>query len=276
MSNGLNPPSEPLNPAVIAMISAVGGAPNVQSIALSDNVLIHRRRDGKRWRNPVNGRRGFMTSTFLSTKMRGRRIQSESGGEQALFSFAEVYAPITAYAEQSDLIEIADDDGTTWSVSDCCAELNCGGIAWLEGKYAAELVYPDRGPPKVEMGLDYDTAQRLARFERAFAKVGYSYVLVNELWCRHPFVAQNVGFAFATLRLKLTEDERNAIVQLVCNNDATTIGDCAKLFADENCPTEKVFAAVAQGLLEIEFDAPFSLDNFLVLPRQAYWLRKDI
>jgi hypothetical protein len=275
MSNRPNPTPEPFNSAVIAMIAAAGGSPKVQTVALNDNVLIHRRRDGKRWRNPVNGRRGFMTSSFLSTKMPGRRIQCESGGEQGLFSFAEVYPPITGYAEQSDLIEIADDDGTTWSVSDCYAELNCGGMTWIEGKYAAELVYPDRGPPRVEIGLDYGTAHRLARFQRAFEKAGYSYVLINELWCRHPFVAQKVGFAFATRSLKLSEDECGAVVRLVRDNDAVTIGDCARLFAADDCPTEKVFAAVARGLLEIEFDCPFSLDNILTLPGQAYWLRKD-
>jgi hypothetical protein len=271
-----NPTCEPFNSAVAAMISAVGGPSDVQTVTLSDNVLVHRRRDGKRWRNPVNGRRGFMTSTFLSRKNPGRRIQSESGGEQAMFTLAEVYAPITTYAEQSDLIEIADDDGTAWSVSDCCAELSCGGIAWLEGKYAAELVYSDRGPPKLELGLDPETARRLARFERAFAIAGYSYVAINELWCRHPFVAENVGFAFAARDLKLTADDRESILRRVCNSNTITIGDCAELFAEEDCPTQKVFAAVAQGLVEIEFDSPFNLDNPLMLPRPAYWLRKDV
>jgi hypothetical protein len=270
-----NPACEPFNSAVAAMISAVGGPSNVQTVALSDNVLVHRRRNGKRWRNPVNGRRGFMTSTFLSRKNAGRRIQCESGGEQALFSFLEVYSPVTAYAEQSDLVEIADAGGIAWSVTDCCAELNCGGIAWLEGKYAAHLVYPDRGPPKLELGLEPDTAERLARFERVFEEAGYSYVPINELWCRHPFVSENVGAAFAARDVKLPSDDRAAILDLLRSGKTITLGDCAELFAEEDCPTEKIFAAVAQGLVEIEFDSPFSLDNILMLPRQAYWLRKD-
>jgi hypothetical protein len=266
----------PLNPAVAAMIGAVGGEDKVQTIALSEHVLIHRRRDGARWRNPVNGRRGFKTSTFLSSKMPGRRIQLESGGEQALFMLAEVYAPILAYTEQSDLIEIVDEEGAAWSITDCFAELNCGTIAWLEGKYAARLVYDNEGPPKVELGLDPDTTHRAARFEQAFAKAGYSYVLINELWCRHPYTIKNVEFAFAAKAVRLAREEKEAITRLVRDNDGTTIGHCAELFAAEDCPTEKVFAAVAQGLLEIEFDEPFSLANSVMLPRQAYWLRRSV
>lgn len=264
------------NAAVAAMISSVGGAENVQTIPLSGNVLIHRRLDGKRWRNPVNGKRGFKTSSFLSSKVRGRRIQIESGGEQGMFMLAEVYAPILAYREQNDLVEIRDDEGVAWSVTDCFAELNCGGTAWLEGKYAAELVYPTEGPPELQFGLDTETVRRAARLERAFAEAGYSYVLINELWCRHPFTVQNVMFAFAAKDIKLTEEERDAIVRLVRGHDEITIGDCAdQLFAALDCPTEKIFAAVAQGLVEIEFDEPFSLANLLMMPRRAFWLRRD-
>lgn len=264
------------NAAVAAMISSVGGADNVQTIPLSDNVLIHRRRDGQRWRNPVNGKRGFKTSSFLSSKVAGRRIQIESDGEQGMFTLAEVYPPILAYREQNDLVEIQDDEGVAWSVTDCFAELNCGNFAWLEGKYAAELIYPDEGPPDLEFGLDPETARRAARLERALSAAGYSYVLINELWCRHPFTLQNVKFAFAVRDIKLTTEEKDAIVRFVRGHDEVTIGDCAnELFAALDCPTEKVFAAVAQGLVEIDFDEPFSLANALMMPRKAFWLRRD-
>ncbi|MBR0689862.1 hypothetical protein JQ594_28390 [Bradyrhizobium manausense] len=275
MANLADQYPKPFNDAVAAMITAVGGEDNVQTIALSEQVLIHRRRDGARWRNPVNGRRGFKTSTFLSSKMPGRRIQLESGGEEALFMWAEVYASIIAYTEQSDLIEIVDDEGAAWSVTDCFAELNCGTTAWLEGKYAARLVYESEGPPRVVLGLDPDTTHRAARFAQAFAKAGYSYVLINELWCRHPNTIKNVEFAFAAKVIRLTREEEEAIIRLVRDNDGATIGHCAALFATEDCPTEKVFAAVAQGLLEIDFDEPFSLANSVMLPRQAYWLRRS-
>jgi hypothetical protein len=89
-------------------------------------------------------------------------------------------------------------------------------------------------------------------------------------------VAENVGFAFAARNLNLTADDRESIVRRVCASSMITIGDCAELFAEEDCPTEKIFAAVAQGIVEIEFDSPFSLDNSVMLPRQAYWLRKDV
>lgn len=275
MPNPPHQPPKPLSPAVAAMITSVGGEDKVQTVALSEHVLIHRRRDGARWRNPVNGRRGFQTSTFLSSKMPGRRIQLESGGEQAMFMFAEVYAPIAAYTEQSDLIEIVDEEGAAWTITDCFAELNCGKFGWLEGKYAAQLIYEDQGPPKFELGLDPDTTHRAARFEQALAKAGYSYVMINELWCRHPNTIENVGFAFAAKTVRLAQEEKDAIIRLVRDNDGITIGDCAELFAADECATEKVFAAVAQGLLEVEFDEPYSLANSVMLPRQAYWLRRD-
>ena len=92
-----------------------------------------------------------------------------------MFMFVEVYASILAYTEQSDLIEIVDDEGAAWTITDCFAELNCGNVCWLEGKYAAQLIYEDQGPPKFALGLDRDTAHRAARFERALAKVGYPW-----------------------------------------------------------------------------------------------------
>jgi hypothetical protein len=262
-------------PAVASMIQAAGGRDNVAAFELGRGLHLFRRMDGRRWRDPVNGRRGYRTALFENTKNAGRLLHSESGGEIAMFAFFCVYPPIVKFVEQADLVTLSDEHGESWTVCDAFVELRCGSVAWVEGKHDQALVRGDGAVlPTVSQCLASSTQLKLRRFQKAFAAAGLSYVVVNESWCRHPIVSENVQYLFAHRHQALTEGERFSIQELLASGKRITIADCAVLFAEHPRPAEKVCAAVAQGHVEIDFEIPFSLGNIVTAPRPAFWLRE--
>ena len=123
-----------------SLIAMAGGLGNLMTFTPHPGLKIHRRRDGMRVRQPVNGRRGFKTVRFTSRKNGGRDVHSESEGEYPLHGCLEVHPSIVAYRDQHDLVEIEDEQGATWACPDAFAVLRDTTPVWIEGKYGTRQV----------------------------------------------------------------------------------------------------------------------------------------
>lgn len=125
------------------LIANAGGTKNFRTFELSPNLKVHRRCDDQRVRSPVNGRRGFETQKFWSTKAE-RFVHSEGKGELPLYHLIEVHSPLLTYRDQYDIVEIEDDEGRCWAIPDIYGLLRFSNEpVWIEGKGNRILV---RGP----------------------------------------------------------------------------------------------------------------------------------
>ena len=256
----LHPGSEITTQVPWLLIEQAGGVKSVETISIGPNLKIHRRLDGERWRKPVNGRRGFKTATFASAKNGGRMVMCESGGETPMFRLFEIYPPIKTFREQRDIIELADDAGTLWAISDATAEVSHRGdhdVVWFEGKY--------------DKSLGNAARHRLRRIELAFERAGRRYVAIDEGWCRHPIVAEIVGFAFAAKLKFVSSAEKDRVIRLL-NRGFSTVRDCAALLSGHECPEELICALMAQRHLEIDLQTRFSPDSVVTKPKRPFWM----
>jgi hypothetical protein len=237
-------------------IKEAGGVAGVETVALGPGIKAHRRRDGQRWRRPVNGRRGFITSQFVSLKNGHIFVMCESRGEKAMFRYFEIYPPIRAFREQYDIVEIVDDEGLLWAVPDATAQSNDGTV-WLEGKYDGSLSDKARA--------------RLRRIKAAFANAGLCYAPIDHRWCRHPIVSENVGMVFANRKTFVSPEDSDRIIRLL-KRGPSTVQDCVAQLPYHECPEELVCALMARGLIEIDLTTIFSPTTIVSTPNPPFWL----
>lgn len=258
------------------LLEKAGGRKNFRTFYLGSGLRVHRRIDDLRVREVVNGRRGFETQKFESKKCGRRDVHVEGKGELPLFQLAEVYPPILAYRDQHDIVEIHDEHGRCWAIPDVYVVVRPDGRpTWLEGKGFRILKRDENGFPRVEAGLRPKVRKKLLRIQRAFGRVGLTYLVVNQDWCASPAVSEVVSLAFWHRDKKPNEGERAALLKLL-GEGASTIGECAAIFADRACPTEWVCGAMADGLVEIELNVhkPFSLASTVSLPSAPFWMKR--
>jgi hypothetical protein len=252
------------------VIEAAGGADGLATFRLGPGLKVHRRRDDIRVRRPVNGRRGFVTLRYASTKNHGKDVHSESTGEFPMFAMLEIHPSIVAYRDQPDLVEFEDEDGRHWATPDAFAVLLDGTPVWIEGKYATAAVRDPRGFPQLVVGIHRDLKRKLGRIQRAFAAAGFAYVVVNQSWCRQPTIARNVNLAFWSRHNSPDLAERDRLAELLAGGP-TTVAECRRAFPDRVCPEEWVCAAMARGLIEIDVRKPFGGDSVVTVPGEPFW-----
>jgi hypothetical protein len=252
------------------VVEEAGGADKLATFRLGPDLKVHRRRDDIRVRRPVNGRRGFVTIRYTSTKNSGKDVHSESTGELPLHCMLEVDPAIKAYRDQHDLVEFEDEDGRHWACPDAFAVLSDGTPLWIEGKYGATAVRDAQNFPRLVAGIHPDLKRKLGRIQRAFASAGFTYVVVNQSWCRQPTIVRNVNLAFWARHNLPDHAERHRLAELLADGP-TTVSECRRAFPDRVCPEEWVCAAMAHGLIEIDIRAPFGRDSAVTLPSEPFW-----
>ena len=194
------------------LIEEAGGLENFRTCECGGGLKVHRRIDDERVRRPVNGRRGFETVRLTSTKNDARDVHCESKGEFPLYCLLEMHASIELYRDQLDVVEIYDEVGRTWACPDAFAVLRrYQQPIWIEGKYATRLVRGPNNRKEVEHGIDPKLESKLARLQRAFSRVGLSYVALNQSFCRSKTVADNVKSGLlATRKSSYAQRDRGA------------------------------------------------------------------
>jgi hypothetical protein len=255
------------------LIENAGGSKNFRTFDLGTGLKVHRRCDDQRVRSPVNGRRGFETQKFWSIKT-DRFVHSEGRGELPLYHVIEVHSPILTYRDQHDIVEIEDDEGKCWAIPDIFAVLRCScEPVWIEGKGNRIPVRGQNGIPGFKPGLRPSVKTKLQRIQRAFKVAGLSYVVVNQDWCASPTVMEVASLAFWNRKKNPNESERSAVLELLSKGDSS-VGACARVFYERDCPSEWVCAAMARGLIEIDLRKPFSLGSTVSLPPAPFWMTR--
>jgi hypothetical protein len=113
---------------------------------------------------------------------------------------------------------------------------------------------------------------KLGRTQQAFAKAKLSYVVVNQSFCRHPTVLDNINRAFWH-RAKLPSPEEVERLTRILSEGPARFCDCRSAFAHRPYPEEWLFASVARGFVEYDIRIPFSLECLLSLPTgRPFWL----
>jgi hypothetical protein len=255
------------------LIADAGGSEKFRTFELGPGLKLHRRCDDQRVRSPVNGRRGFETQKFWSTKAE-RFIHSEGKGEFPLFQLVEVHSPLLTYRDQYDIVEIEDDRGRCWAIPDIFGvrRFSCEPV-WIEGKGNRILV---RGPnrlPTFIRGLRDPVRRKLRRIQRAFEMAGLTYVVANQDWCARPPVSEVASLAFWHRKKIPSKSECSALLELL-NGGQRTVAECASVFSDRDCPSEWVCAAMARGHIEIDIRKPFSLNSTVSLPPAPFWVTR--
>jgi hypothetical protein len=257
------------------LIEEAGGLKNFRTCKCGDGLKVHRRIDDERVRRPVNGRRGFVTFRFTSTKNDARDIHCESKGEFPLDCVLEMHASIELYRDQLDLVEIHDELGRTWACPDAFAILRREQQAiWIEGKYATQLVRGPNNRKKVEHGINPKLKSKLARLQRAFSRAGLSYVVLNQSFCRSKTVADNVNRAFWQRGKVPTSDEIAHLTELLASGPLP-VRDCLAAFSGRAFPADWLFAAIARGFAEYDLRKSYSLDSKVELPTgRPFWIEE--
>jgi hypothetical protein len=255
-----------------SMIDRAGGLEAFATIALSDELKIHRRRDGGRVRRPVNGKRGHKTSKFHTLKNSNAVVMNESFiGERWMNAYFEVAPCVRRHRDQRFIVEIHDDAGACWAVPDSFLEGNDGSFAFVEGKTGLTLVTHADGRKELVRGLPDETRQKLLRIQAAFARAGYTYVVFDQAWSSHPIRTTNISMLLGAFRcLPFNTAERTAMGQLLDRNELT-VGDCARQFAGRDCPEAWVCAAMAHGVIEIDLDRPIDRLSRVSRPGPPFW-----
>ncbi|QDP26161.1 hypothetical protein [Bradyrhizobium cosmicum] len=255
------------------LIEEAGGLENFRTCACGEGLKIHRRIDDERVRRPVNGRRGFETVRLTSTKNDARDIHCESKGEFPLYCLLEMHASIELYRDQLDVVEIHDELGRTWACPDAFAILGRDQQPiWIEGKYATRLVRGPNNRKEVKHGINPKVESKLARLQRAFSRVGLSYVALNQSFCRSKTVADNVNRAFWQRGKVPTPNEIAHLKELLASGPLP-VGDCLAAFSERAFPTDWLFAAIARGYAEYDLRNPYSLDSKVELPTgRPFWI----
>jgi hypothetical protein len=255
------------------LLAKAGGADNFVTFAPHPGLKIHRRRDDMRVRQPVNGRRGFKTIKFTSMKNNGKDVHCESQGEYPLRCCLEVHPSIVSYRDQHDLVEIEDEQGAAWACPDAFAVLHGQAPVWIEGKYGTRAVRDGNQYTQIVAGLDPKVKAKLGRIQRAFAKAGLKYVVVDQSFCRHPTVLDNVNRAFWHRAKQPSAEEAERLTQIL-SDGPVRFRECRGVFAHRACPEEWLFASVARGLAEYDIQIPFTPSCLLSLPTgRPFWLR---
>lgn len=255
------------------VVQDAGGVGNLRTFHLGPGLKVHRRCDDDRIRRPVNGRRGFKTFKFWSSKC-GRDVHSESEGEYSHHSLIEIHPAIRTYRDQCDIVEIEDELGRSWSVPDTFVHLRDDTPVWLEGKYSRILKRDPDGLAQIAVGPSDKVKAKLKRIGRAFRRAGFGYVVVDQSWTNHPIVAANVRLCLASRSNDPDDRERAALSEIV-SSGFTTVERCARAFAGRDCPEEWVCASMARGLIEIQLDAWFSRRSVVWPPSEPFWCRRE-
>ncbi|MBR0728595.1 hypothetical protein JQ582_04715 [Bradyrhizobium japonicum] len=248
-----------------------GGIANVRTTVLSPKLRIHQRKDFGRWRDPVNGARP--QQTVLYPRLKGPRefAQAESRGERPMYAYFDIEPSIKNYWEQRFIVEIHDEEGDAWAIPDCFAIGFDESSAWIEGKVDGRLVVASDGRTSIERGLTEKLTAKLSRIQSAFEEAGYTYVVFNESWAKHPIIAANVDMIVHAARdLVLDPFVPFALGQLLDRPDLT-LGDCAMPFADRACPEEWVILAMAKGIVSIDLTAPIGRGSKVSRPERPFW-----
>ncbi|MFK4522952.1 hypothetical protein ABIF90_000933 [Bradyrhizobium japonicum] len=146
-----------------------------------------------------------------------------------------------------------------------------GSSAWVEGKVDGRLVIASDGRTSIEHGLTNKLTAKLSRIQSAFEEAGYTYVVFNESWAKHPIIAENVDMIVHAARdLVLDPFVPFALTQLL-DRPNLTLGDCAKPFADRACPEEWVVLAMAKGIVSIDLSTPIGRDSKVSRPGRPFW-----
>ncbi|WP_262048117.1 hypothetical protein [Bradyrhizobium sp. Bra78] len=255
------------------LIEEAGGLKNFRTCECGNGLKVHRRIDDERVRRPVNGRRGFETVRFTSTKNAARDIHCESKGEFPLFCVLEIHASIELYRDQLDVVEIHDELGGTWACPDAFALLRpTQEPIWIEGKYATHLLRGPNNLKKLEHGISANLKGKLSRLHRAFMRAGLSYVALNQSFCRSKTVADNVNRAFWQRGKLPTPDEIARLTELLASGPLP-FRDCLTAFSDRAFPADWLFGAIARGHAEYHLRNPFSLESKVELPTgRPFWI----
>jgi hypothetical protein len=255
-----------------SMIERAGGEKAFATIKLSDELKVHRRRDFGRVRTPVNGKRGHKTSKFHSLKNDKAVVMNESFvGERWRNAYFEVAPCVLRHWDQLFIAEIHDDAGACWAVPDSFLEGTDGSYAFVEGKTGLMLVTRADGHKELVRGLPDETRMKLLRLQSAFARAGYKYVVFDQAWSSHPIRIANISMVLGAFRsLAFGTAEKVAVSRLLDRNELT-VGDCASVFEEKNCPEEWVCAAMAHGVIEIDLDRPIDRLSRVSRPGLPFW-----
>jgi hypothetical protein len=220
----------------------------------------------------VNGKRGHKTSKFHTLKNDHAVVMNESFiGERWRNAFFEIAPCVRRHWDQRWIVEIHDGDGACWGVPDSFLEGNDGSFAWVEGKTALMLVERPDGGKDLVRGLPTETSEKLARIQSAFELAGYSYEVFDQAWSSHPIRIANFKTVLSAFRNLDFGAAEGVAMDRILNRDDLTVGECARAFADRDCPEEWVCAGMGFGVLEIDLDRPIDRASRVSRPSAPFW-----